>query len=202
MMNTVAKTFLYGVTICVASSLVHASNDRETLGKVYDILEEDALEEIERRVASTPFDPKVFGEEDDWSALRSPVLPEAEETRSRSIVPFFSLSFDIPDKDGNVLYPKGYTFNPLEYMTLPQRLIVVNESQLDWAFSVHETGDMILLSGGNPLKAFRQHNRPIFKLEEQIRDRFDLQVVPSIVRQVGKKMVIEEFDLQKEPKDG
>lgn len=200
----VVPIFIVGYVMLFLSMDVRAQEAMrtETVGRVYPIIEIDALEEIEAKVASTPFDPKVFGGEDDWSALKSPALPLAPEANTRDVIPFFSLSFDIPDKDGNILYPKGYTFNPLEYMRLPQRLIVVNDEQLEWAFTQAETGDMVLLSSGNALEATRQVGRAVFKLEKQIRDRFDLKYVPSIVWQKGAKLVIEEYDLTKEKADG
>lgn len=192
----------YGLLFWSTDSLALDVPRTEIVGRVYPIIETDALEEIEAKVASRPFDPKVFGEEEDWSALKSPALPLAPSANTRDVIPFFSLSFDIPDKDGNILYPKGYTFNPLEYMTLPQRLIVVNGEQLEWAFGQAETGDMVLLSGGNALEATRQAGKPVFKLEKQVRDRLDLKYVPSIVRQEGSKLIIDEYDLTKEKADG
>lgn len=193
-------TLLTGLFFLVGAQKAWA-DDKIVLGKLYPITERDALEEIEARVATTPFDKKVFGEEKDWAALRSPILPEAEKDASRRVVPFYSLGFDIPDRDGNVLYPKGYTFNPLEYVRLPQRLIVVNQAQLAWAFEQHEAGDMILLSGGNALDAMRTHNRPIFKLEEQIKERLDLRFVPSVIKQEGTAFIVNEYILKREKGD-
>lgn len=167
--------------------------ERVVIGQTYPIIEPDALEEIEARVAKTRFDPKVFGEEGEWSALQSPHLPDTEIPERRIVVPFFALTFDIPDKDGNILYPAGYTFNPLEYLTLPSRLIIVAEDQVEWALSVAETADMIILAGSNALEATREHGRPIFKLEDRVRERLDLRSVPSVVEQHGKHFVVDEI---------
>ena len=187
--------------------LVRAAEDTgqvrsEIVGKVYPIIEMDALEEIEARIERTPFDPAIFGSEEDWAALKSPVLPTTSRTSRREVIPFFSLSFDIPDGDGNILYPKGYTFNPLEYLTLPNRLIIVNESQLAWALGKANVGDMVLLSGGNALAATRHTGQAIFKLEADISNRFNLKSVPSIVRQEGSKLIIDEILPAKEKSDG
>jgi len=176
--------------------------ERVVIGKTYPIIEPDALAEIEARVARKPFDPKVFGEEESWSALNSPTLPVASRREIRRVIPFFALSFDIPDKDGNILYPAGYTFNPLEYLRLPSRLIIVNNDQLDWAFAQAEIGDMVIMAGGNALQAMRDRGVPVFKLEEQVRDRLDLRFVPSIVEQDGTVFVIEEILLDGETEGG
>ena len=170
--------------------------EKTVVGRVYPITEKDVLEEIEARVEAHQYDPKVFGEERDWSALSSPLLPEAETYVKRQVIPFFALSFDIPDKDGNILYPAGYTFNPLEYLRLPSKLIIVKETQLSWAIEMADTGDMILLSGGNALEASRRYQRSIFKLEDQIRERLDLRVVPSVVEQHDSHFIVEEIPLE------
>ena len=78
--------------------------------------------------------------------------PAATEHKVRQVIPFFALSFDIPDKDGNILYPAGYTFNPLEYLRLPSRLIIVAENQLDWGIAEADIGDMVIMAGGNAFK--------------------------------------------------
>ena len=166
---------------------------RLVIGRTYPITEKDALKEIEERVENHRYDPKVFGSEDDWSALRSVQLPAATEHKIRQVIPFFALSFDIPDKDGNILYPAGYTFNPLEYLRLPSRLIIVAENQLDWSIAEADIGDMVIMAGGDALKAMRFHGRPIFKLEPQVKERLDLKAVPSIITQEGNHFIVEEI---------
>lgn len=197
--RTVAGRLAVPILLCASVGSIRLgavadANTRQTeiIGRLYPVIERDALEEIEAAVEATPFDPGVFGNEEEWSALASPELPRAEVARTRTLIPFFTLSFEIADAEGRVLYPKGYKFNPLEYLTLPSRLFVVDVPLLDWALEERTEGDMVLLSGGNPLAESRQRKTAIFKLEEQIRTRFDLQYVPSIIRQEGKSLFIEE----------
>ncbi len=198
--QAIAASFIPMVIALPFSMEVKANDDdafspKMVIGRTYPIAEKDALKEIEERVANRPYDPKVFGEEESWTALQSVRLPAATEFKTRQVIPFFALSFDIPDKDGNILYPAGYTFNPLEYLRLPSRLIVVAENQLEWGFEEAEIGDMIILAGGNALHAMRYHGRPVFKLEPQVKERLDLQVVPSIITQQGNHFTVEEIAL-------
>ena len=185
-----------------STSLSQDVVEQTVLGKTYPIIEPDALAEIEARVARTPFDPKIFGDEDNWSALQSVVLPVATENVTRRVIPFFALSFNIPDRDGNILYPAGYTFNPLEYLRLPTRLIIVSEDQLDWGLAQAEIGDMVIMAGGNALSAQREKGVPVFKLEEQVRERLDLRFVPSIVEQEGSVLIVKEILLEGEQEEG
>ncbi len=38
----------------------------------------------------------------------------------------FTLGNDIPDGKGGVLYPKGYAFNPSNYLSLTSLLVVID----------------------------------------------------------------------------
>ena len=100
--------------------------------------------------------------------------------------------------DGRVLYPKGFTFNPLTYVSLPQRLVIVHASELDWALKTAAPTDWILLAAGtgsrpDPIALGEKVGRPLFILEERVKDRLGLTVAPVIVAQVGQHLVLTEF---------
>ena len=103
-----------------------------TFGKVYPIAEPDALTEIEARTARLPADMRgQFGPRSKWSAMKAAALAPATISRTRNVVPFYTLDTEIRLPGGEVLYPKGFTFNPLDYVTLPQRLVIVRARDLD-----------------------------------------------------------------------
>src|SRR3546814_15443620 len=76
---------------------------------------------------------KAFGPRDKWTALKAAPLGIAGADRVRSVAPFYTLDFDITLPDGKTLYPKGFTLNPLTYVKLPQRLVVVHPHDIAWA---------------------------------------------------------------------
>ncbi|MGK4422263.1 TraU family protein, partial [Klebsiella pneumoniae] len=87
------------------------------------------------------------------------------------------------------LYPKGYSFNPLAYVTLPQHLVVVFPRDLAWALKTARLTDFILLTAGSArdddaITLSERTGRPIFILEERIKDRLGLTVAPVIIAQV------------------
>ena len=163
------------------------------VGAVFPIAEKDALEEIEERAAAAEMSIDRFGDSDTWSATRSLLLPRTQVTTTRQVVPFYTLDFDIPDGRGGVLYPRGFTFNPLEYAALPGRIIIVHEEHLAWARSLATDRDMILLSGGNALKASNSGGDSIFILEEQLAARLDVSSAPVVVSQRGAQLLLHEY---------
>ena len=167
---------------------------RSTIGRTWPIAEPDALAEIEGKVATLPSDmSKAFGPRDKWTALKAASLGEAGADRVRSVIPFYALEFDITLPDGKTLYPKGFTFNPLDYVSLPQRLVIVHPRDLGWALKQARFTDFILLTAGDALDLSERSGRPLFILEERVKERLGLIVAPVIVAQQGKKLVLNEY---------
>ena len=189
--------------LLVASMFVAAAahGETSTIGRTWPIAEPDALAEIEAKAAALPKDmgPK-FGPRSRWSAMKSASLAPTTVARVRTVVPFYTLDMDVTLPDGRVLYPKGFTFNPLTYVSLPQRLVIVHARELGWALKTAAPTDWILLAagaggGGDPIALGEKVGRPLFILEERVKDRLGLTVAPVIVRQVGHKLELTEVRL-------
>ncbi|PXA84871.1 conjugal transfer protein TraW [Nostoc sp. 3335mG] len=168
-----------------------------TIGRTWPIAEPDALSEIEGKVASLPPMASRFGQRSDWTAMRSAALRVTRRNALRTVVPFYTLGDDIRLPDGRVLYPKGFTFNPLTYVRLPQRLIVVHAGEVGWALDEARPTDWILLASGpspspDPIALSQKVGRPIFILEDAVRQRLGLTVAPVIISQAGTKLVLDE----------
>lgn len=183
----------------LAGPVPGATGTRSTIGWTWPIAEPDALAEIEAKVATLPGDmSKAFGPRDTWTALKAASLGVAGADRVRGVVPFYTLDFDITLPDGKTLYPKGFTFNPLTYVKLPQRLVVVHPRDLGWALRNARASDFILLSAlggqnGDAIDLSEKTGRPIYILEERVKQRLGLTVAPVIVEQSGTRLVLTEY---------
>ncbi|WP_404339777.1 conjugal transfer protein TraW [Sphingomonas sp. MMS12-HWE2-04] len=170
------------------------------IGRTYPIAEPDALTEIEARVARLQRDlsPK-FGPRSSWSALRAAPLGVAAADRVRAVVPFYTLDFDIRLPDGRTLYPKGYVINPLRFVRLAQRLVIVAPGDLGWALKAARETDFILVTGGDAITLSERSGRPIYILEDRVKARLGLTVAPVIVEQTGQKLTLTEFGPRNRP---
>ncbi|MDJ0277724.1 conjugal transfer protein TraW [Sphingomonas sp. 2R-10] len=188
-----------GALATTIAAAVHA--ETTTIGRTWPIAEQDALTEIEARVGRQPANiASRFGPRERWSAMRAASLAPAPQSRVRSVVPFHTLSFDIRGADGRIVYPKGFTFNPLGYVTLPQRLVVVTPRDLGWALAQAKPTDFILLAAGkgaDPIALSEKAQRPIFLLEARVKERLGLTVAPVIVRQAGQKLELTEVRIDR-----
>lgn len=184
--------------------LMHAPVTAATsiIGRTWPIAEPDALSEIESRAAHVPDMKAAFGPRERWSAMKPAALGIARADRRRTVVPFYTLDQDIRLPGGKRLYAKGYSFNPLAYVALPQRLIVVHPSDLAWALRTARPADFILLAASGHSQAGdtdadaitlgERHGRALFLLEERVKARLGLTVAPVIVAQAGQKLVLTE----------
>lgn len=207
-MSTRVAWFQAGTTaaLLVASIFVAgvAHGRTTTVGRTWPIAEPDALAEIEAKAAGLPRDlGRKFGPRSRWSAMKSASLTPTNVARVRTVVPFYTLDIDVTLPDGRVLYPKGFTFNPLTYVSLPQRLVIVHAHQLGWALKTAAPTDWILLAGGareaaDPIALGEKVGRPLFILEERVKERLGLTVAPVIVRQVGPRLELTEVRLAPE----
>ncbi|ORJ57500.1 hypothetical protein [Geothermobacter hydrogeniphilus] len=174
-----------------------------TFGKTYPIIERDALEEIRERAARVNWQSaldRIRPEEFRPEGL--PRLPRAAEDRAFLVDMTYTLGFDIPDGKGGILYPKGYRFNPLDYLPFNQTLVVVDGDdplQLDWLRGsglLDKGGTVLLLAGGSFVELARDLDRPVFYLTPQIRERFHLRAVPAVIRRREKMMAVREIRVE------
>lgn len=192
--GSAVMALLAGVAPASAVSLAAS-----TIGRTWPIVEPDALAQIDAKVATLPRDlSPAFGPPARWSALKAAPLAIAPADSVRTVIPFYSLEFDVTLPDGRTLYPKGFTFNPLTFVTMPQRLVVVHPRDLGWALRVAHPTDFILLAAqgaeqGDPIALTQQSKREIYILEERVKARLGLTVAPVIVAQSGQKLVLTAF---------
>ncbi len=177
---------------CVAESM--------TLGNTYDIVEPDTLDEITSRAAKVDWQKVYSKDPSTWQALKSPVLPDALENNKREHSPIYVVEENVIDRHGNIIYPKGYHFNPLEYMLMPSRIIVIGgtKKHLDWLKTQNTENDMIITSGGDPIAMGKALGRPVFLINDQLIKRLNLAVVPTMIEQIRHQLLLTEYAINDE----
>jgi conjugal transfer pilus assembly protein TraW len=185
------------------------ARDLGTIGATYPIAERDALSEIEERARQVDWG-KALKKDKMESAVKNykpkgiKDLPRAAESGYTRVDMTYSLEFDIPDGQGNILYPKGFTFNPLDYITYPYTLIVINgtdRDQVKWFKKSKFAKDIhtkLIITDGSYFDLGRELGRPVYYAIGGLIDRFQLKYVPSIVSQAGRMMEVTVIDVDKE----
>lgn len=178
-----------------------------TVGATYAIGEPDALREIEERAKvidwAKSFD-RVKTEDriKNYRPEGMVSLPAAKKDRVFPVDMTYTLDFDIPDGKGGIIYPRGYRFNPLDYVFLPNVLVVIDGAdarQIKWFQASSYARDMhvmLLLSGGSYGTVMEKLKRPVFYADGKIAAKFKLQAVPSVIVQKGTVMEVKEYALK------
>ena len=193
------RTGATAILFLLAVSAARAA-DIGTFGMTYRISEQDALVEIEERARQVDWH-KVLDQrkvEDYQGPPERERLPRAKRNRSRLVDMTYTTEIDIPDGRGGTLYPKGYTFNPLDYVTYPRTLVVIDGTdpeQVKW-FSVsgydRRLDVMLLLTGGSFGAVSKKISRPLYYADRRIIQRLRVKAVPSVIRQKGRVMEVSE----------
>ncbi len=178
-----------------------------TIGTAFPIAEPDLLQVIQRRVALQSFDRlqaelnQGFEQEMDRP---SPVigLSPASQSRTWLFDPSVILSDDIKDEAGHIVIPAGQVVNPLDTVTLAQALLFYNADdrhQVQWAQQMDKSlkgHTHLILVGGSVKSQIKRFHKPVyFDQGGRLKERFQLNHVPTVITQEDRSLKIQEVIL-------
>ncbi len=194
------------IPIWFSLSVTSWAKDLGVFGAVYDIAEKDALKEIEEKAKETDVNRFIDRQElvrklksyapDDLRAVKD--IPPARKDRTFLVDMKYTLGLDIADEKGTVIYPKGYAFNPLSYVTYPKTIVVLNgasPAQLAWFKNSglnEDLGVKLLITDGSYAVLSKDLKRPVFYASKAVIDVFQIEATPSVVKQKGTIMEVRE----------
>lgn len=180
-----------------------------TVGQTYPFAERDALAEVMERVARVNWKKAMAGLRRSENALMNLQLdvPRATRDRVKTVDVSYTLEVDVPNpkNPSQVLYPKGWSFNPLQYMTIPGSTIFINagdKAQRDWLLSSPYAADRaarILLTGGDLPQMEKALKRAVYFADGVLIDRFGITAVPSVAIQKGVSFEVHEIKVHSRP---
>jgi len=171
------------------------------VGPVYAIAEPDLVEELREKALTVDL-AAIHQEAGRYQPASLHQLPRARVSRRFAVDMTFTLEQELRNEEGRVLYPKGYTFNPLEYVGLSGGLVVIDggdAEQVAWFKASPYSGNQrakLLLSGGYASDLATALERPVFYLTEVIAKRLRLQAVPSVIVEERHQLYVQEVLLE------
>lgn len=179
--------------------------DLGTVGKTYPVVEPDILAELRDRAARhQPARKEILRRIRTYQPHDLQKLPPATKDRTFLVDMTYTLDHDLVDGSGRVIYPRGYTFNPLDYVSFPGGMVIIDGGdpvQVKWFrkspyFKDHRV--RLLITDGFAYDLVTQLRRPVFYLTKTVARRMQLTAVPSVVIQKGDKLQVREIFLKKE----
>lgn len=182
------------IIILILSYIIITSVAYGSQGKTYPIYEKDAITEIKSAASKVDWN-KYLSREAQEKKLKEfkpkglTKLPNATTSRVRNVDMTYTLEFDIPDGKGGILYPKGYMFNPLDYVRYPGMMIVLDgtrKEQIEWfrkSKYYNKINVKLLLTDGNYYNLKNQLNQSVYYAFPDMIRRFKVSHVPSVIWQ-------------------
>ncbi len=133
-------------------------------------------------------------------------LDPAHKSYSYRVDPTYTLAYDIPRVDSSgkiigVLYPKGYQFNPLDYLkTDPRTMVIFNgdsPKELKWVNYYYKGKPVaFLMTQGDWGKVSQNLGTQVYYLKKDIAERLKLKNTVSIVYRQGRNMRVDVYALK------
>ena len=193
----------------MCAMVLYSSTKNEIfIGNTYDFAEQDLIEAIKQYIKNNKQEiqnkiakdrEKVKNKAINFQPKGMKKLSPAKKDNTFYPDLTYTLKKDISDIKGNIVYQKGFTFNPLKYTRLSYGIVVINgnrKKEIDWLKKsnlINTIAYRIFLSDGNYHTLMNDLKQPVFYCLPQIVERFKLKHTPSIITQIGEKMEVTEI---------
>jgi type-F conjugative transfer system protein TraW len=179
----------------------------EVIGTVYPVIEPDMvvwmkdqmsrqltperIEELkkERQEATRKYAERPTGRQ----------LPRTQVPATRWFDPSMTVPYDLRDHEGRLIHAAGTTINPLDWRPLTRQLLFIDGddgAQVAWAEAMgakDSTRVKIILVSGAPLELGRKWQQQVyFDQKGLLVAKLDIQQVPALVSQDGRRLRIDE----------
>jgi hypothetical protein len=182
----------YLIILLISSNVVFAKTITE--GTTYDIAEPNILHEIEQK-----------SKQINWQEIQKRYklvntinkLPIAKEDKQFAFTPITHLPFEVKDKNGKVIYPKGFKFNALKYTTLPYKIAIVGSvKQYNQIKNKLSKADIVMVANMDTKDFIKKTKRRAFILTQNAIKNLGVKKVPSIVKQVSSSFIVSEYKVE------
>ena len=184
---------IFIVLISIPFFITSVKAETNVIGQVYEIAEAYPVEQIKQRAAQHDWGKYSRNAKNSWKKnFRSTALPRTQESITRYHVPWAIAEKDVIDASGNIIYPKGFEYNPLEHMRMPYKIFVIDQKDVAWVKPQLTMKDMVLINEGNLEETTKSFKGRTFILDDVTRERLNITSIPSTIEQVGTQLKISE----------
>lgn len=199
------RLIVLSVLLIACSELL--ARDLGVIGKIYSIDEEDLIEMMQKRLQEKQKNGELAKEmmalkERSEKLIKRPLgvnLPRAKEYKIKSITVSYRLPNDITDADGKILYKAQTVVNPLKIKSLSKALCFFDGDdvkQVEWVNKAcgENRLNKLIMTNGEFLTLSNKYQRKFYFDQQGILvTRLGIEALPSVVRQKGDLLYVEEF---------
>ena len=185
------------------------AKDLGEYGATYAIIEEDAIRHLKKAIAG--FDMEKFKKSQiekirNYKPKDLVDLPVARADSVFKVDMTGTIPDDIVGINGEIIYPKGYRYNPMEYVFMRRILVFIDgrdEKQIQWYKKSPYTTDMrtmLLITDGSYWEVKKKLKTMVYYANRKIIDRMGIKAVPSVAVQNKTELEVREYAIRKEEK--
>ncbi len=186
---------------CIGKAQAEVTKNLGTVGTTYPIIEPDVVEQLKERAIhrSTSEQRQLLGQLQKYQPANMHPLPRATVDRSFPVDMTYTLEHDLRDGEGKIMYPKGFTFNPLDYVPFSGGLVIIDgddPEQVEWFRKSPYTRNhraRLLITGGYAAELSRKLHRAVYYLTDVMAKRLQLAAVPAVVVREGSRLRVREI---------
>ena len=186
--------------VACATQAMAAQTRLEPVGRTYPPVEKDIHAVFQQQATAVDIEPLVKAYDRYQPANLYP-LPKAVVDTTFTVDLTHTLDHEIKDSQGVLLYPQGFTFNPLRQASLSGGLVVIDGSDAEQVKWFKETSyaqnhrAILLLCGGYAGQLQQDLQRPVQYLTRDMAQRLGLKAVPSVVIEQHHTLTVREVRL-------
>ena len=180
-----------------------------TFGETFDIIEEDLLEAITKKLNFLDSSGELTKQqsliqEKMKEKVQKPLpvegITHTQIPRVFTYDPSINVPYDLKDHQGTIFVKRDTKVNPLDSHQLSKNLLFIDgddKPQVDWAISQAKDKHKIILVKGQPFKLMDAHSR-IFYFDQNgyLVKKLGITQVPARVSQEAKLLKIEELKIE------
>lgn len=184
--------------------------DAGVKGNTYEIAEPDLIEVMKSKVAGIDWEQKKQNALNNfWKKQEFISLPVASKYNKRELDPSVLVTKDIVTANNEIIAKKGDVINPLDLRPFTQTVFIFDPTDKRQTNVILTIKDNIktpratfLVTSMDREKGWTFYNEitdlldaPVFYLTQDIKDRFLIEAIPSVITADGRKFIIEELDI-------
>ncbi|GHG07102.1 hypothetical protein [Thalassotalea marina] len=170
------------ITLLLLTMMSQHINAQEiTIGKTWEIQEPDPIKLAKNRAKTIPKE-RLKPKSSFRKKLSAKGLFRTITPKQRTYTPTHVLDREIMNKDGKVLYAKGFKFNPIQYMRRYKNRIVIIDQQD--ALTVKDKllpSDIVIVYKGDLKNTAEVLDRRVDMLDLLTAESMDIKRIPVIV---------------------
>ena len=187
--------------VLIGKAQAEVTKNLGTVGTTYPVIEQDVVEQLKERAVykSNEEQRRLLGQLEKYQPSDMHSLPRAKVDRSFPVDMTYTLEHDLRDNEGKIIYPRGFTFNPLDYVPFSEGLVIIDgddPEQVEWFLKspyARNHRARLLITGGYAYELSKKLHRAVYYLTDLMAKRLQLAAVPAVVVREGRKLRVREI---------